>query len=38
LLGGYLGAHYGRRLPPSALRVVLLLIGTVALVKILFFD
>jgi uncharacterized membrane protein YfcA len=38
LLGGYLGAHYGRRLPPSALRVVILLIGTVALVKILFFD
>jgi uncharacterized membrane protein YfcA len=38
LLGGYLGAHYGRRLPPSVLRVVILIIGTLALVKILIFD
>jgi uncharacterized protein len=38
LLGGYLGARYGRRLPPSVLRVIILVIGAVALVKLLFFD
>jgi uncharacterized membrane protein YfcA len=38
LIGGYLGARIGRRLPPLALRAVILVIGVVALVKILFFD
>ena len=37
-LGGYLGAQFGRRLPPSVLRAFILMIGTVALVKILVFD
>jgi uncharacterized membrane protein YfcA len=37
-IGGYLGARYGRRLPPSVLRACILVIGTVALVKILVFD
>jgi uncharacterized membrane protein YfcA len=37
-LGGYLGARFGRRLPPAVLRVVILVIGSVALVKILLFD
>lgn len=38
LLGGYLGARYGRRLPPSVLRAIILVIGAVALVKLLVFD
>jgi uncharacterized protein len=38
LIGGYLGARVGRRLPPVALRTIIVLIGVVALVKILFFD
>ena len=37
-VGGYLGAQFGRRLSPSVLRVVIVVIGLVALVKILFFD
>lgn len=37
-IGGYLGARYGRRLSPKALRVCILVIGTVALVKLLVFD
>lgn len=38
LLGGYLGARIGRRLPPVALRAVILVIGTLALIKIVFFG
>ena len=38
LLGGQLGARIGRRLPPPVLRAVILVIGVVALVKIVFFD
>jgi uncharacterized membrane protein YfcA len=38
LLGGYLGARIGRRLPPTVLRALILVIGVLALVKILFFD
>ncbi|MDQ2699340.1 MAG: sulfite exporter TauE/SafE family protein [Actinomycetota bacterium] len=38
LVGGVLGARIGRRLPPVVLRAVILLIGTLALVKILWFD
>jgi uncharacterized membrane protein YfcA len=37
-IGGYLGARFGRRLSPAVLRVVIVVIGSVALVKILLFD
>jgi uncharacterized protein len=37
-LGGYLGARFGRRLSPAVLRVFILVIGSLALVKILLFD
>lgn len=37
-IGGYLGARFGRRLSPAVLRVVIVVIGSVALVKILAFD
>lgn len=36
--GGYLGARVGRRLPPSALRAMIVVIGIVAFIKIVFFD
>ncbi|MBS2965767.1 sulfite exporter TauE/SafE family protein [Actinocrinis puniceicyclus] len=35
ILGGQLGAHIGRRLPPIALRIVIICVGVVALVKLL---
>jgi hypothetical protein len=38
LIGGYLGARIGRRLPPNALRAVILAVGIVALVRIVLFD
>jgi len=34
LVGGALGARYGRRLPPVALRAVIVVLGTVALLRI----
>ncbi|HET6735484.1 sulfite exporter TauE/SafE family protein [Mycobacterium sp.] len=37
-LGGYLGARYGRRLPPAVLRALIVVIGSLALIKILVFD
>jgi uncharacterized membrane protein YfcA len=37
-IGGYLGARYGRRLSPAVLRVFMVVIGCVALVKIVVFD
>jgi uncharacterized protein len=37
-IGGYLGARFGRRLSPAVLRVFIVVIGSVALVKILLFD
>ncbi len=37
-LGGLGGAKVGRRLSPNVLRVTILVIGTIALVRILFFD
>ncbi|MCW2561282.1 MAG: putative rane transporter protein [Mycobacterium sp.] len=37
-VGGYLGARFGRRLSPGVLRVFIVVIGLVALVKILLFD
>lgn len=35
LLGGFLGAHYGRRLPPVALRAVIVIVGLVGLYRLL---
>jgi uncharacterized protein len=35
--GGALGARFGRRLPPLALRIFVVLIGVVSVVKLLFF-
>ncbi len=35
VIGGQLGAHLGRRLPPTALRVVIVVVGVVALVRLL---
>lgn len=37
-IGGYLGARFGRQLSPTVLRIFILVIGVVALVKILVFD
>jgi uncharacterized membrane protein YfcA len=37
-IGGYLGARFGRKLSPAVLRVFIVVIGSVALVKILLFD
>ncbi len=34
LVGGQLGAHFGRRLPPAALRVAIVVIGVVAIVML----
>jgi uncharacterized protein len=36
-LGGLIGARYGRRLPPLALRIFIVLIGVISAVKLLFF-
>ncbi len=36
-LGGLLGARYGRRLPPQALRIFVVLIGIISAVKLIFF-
>jgi uncharacterized protein len=35
ILGAQLGAHYGRRLPPRALRAVIVLVGIFAIVRLL---
>jgi hypothetical protein len=37
-IGGYLGARYGRRLPPIALRVLIVIIGVIAAAKLVFFP
>jgi uncharacterized protein len=37
-IGGYLGARYGRRLPPMALRILIVVIGVIAAVKLIFFP
>lgn len=34
LLGGWLGAHYGRRLPPNALRAAIVLVGLVGVYRL----
>jgi uncharacterized membrane protein YfcA len=35
MVGGVLGARIGRRLPPAALRAVIVVIGVAAIVKLL---
>ncbi|WP_370483723.1 sulfite exporter TauE/SafE family protein [Mycobacterium sp. pUA109] len=35
LVGGWLGAHYGRRLSPNALRVVIVVVGLIGLYRLL---
>jgi uncharacterized membrane protein YfcA len=35
LLGGFLGAHYGRRLSPKALRAVIVVVGLIGLYRLL---
>ena len=35
LLGGFLGAHYGRRLSPNALRIVIVVVGLIGLYRLL---
>lgn len=35
LIGGFLGAHYGRRLSPSVLRAVIVVVGLIGLVRLL---
>ncbi|MDA2892124.1 sulfite exporter TauE/SafE family protein [Mycolicibacterium sp. BiH015] len=37
-VGGYFGARFGRRLSPTVLRACILVIGTLALIRILVFD
>ncbi len=36
-IGGLLGAKFGRRLPPTALRLLVVIIGVIAAVKLIFF-
>lgn len=38
VVGGVLGARYGRRLPPNALRAVIVVVGIAGLVKFVFFP
>jgi uncharacterized membrane protein YfcA len=35
LIGGFLGAHYGRRLSPNALRAVIVVVGLIGLYRLL---
>lgn len=37
-IGGYFGARYGRRLPPMALRILIVVIGVISAVKLIFFS
>jgi uncharacterized membrane protein YfcA len=37
-IGGLVGARYGRRLPPMALRILVVIIGLVSAVKLIFFP
>ena len=36
-IGGLIGARYGRRLPPMALRVLVVIIGLISAVRLIFF-
>lgn len=33
-IGGFLGSHYGRRLPPAALRAIIVVVGLLAIAKL----
>ncbi len=35
LIGGFIGAHYGRRLPPNVLRAVIVVVGLIGLYRLL---
>jgi uncharacterized membrane protein YfcA len=35
LIGGWLGAHYGRRLSPNALRGIIVVVGLIGLYRLL---
>ena len=35
LIGGWLGAHYGRRLSPTALRAAIVVVGLIGLYRLL---
>lgn len=35
LVGGFLGAHYGRRLSPNALRIIIVIVGLIGLYRLL---
>ena len=35
IVGGVLGARYGRRLSPTALRVLIVIVGVIAIVRLL---
>jgi uncharacterized membrane protein YfcA len=35
LIGGWLGARYGRRLSPNALRIVIVIVGLIGLYRLL---
>ena len=35
LIGGFLGAHYGRRLSPNALRAAIVVVGLIGLYRLL---
>jgi len=35
LVGGFLGAHYGRRLSPNALRAFVVVVGLIGLYRLL---
>lgn len=37
-VGGIIGAHVGRRIPPNALRALIIVIGVVAIVKLVWFP
>jgi uncharacterized protein len=34
LIGGFIGAHYGRRLPPNALRATIVVVGLIGLYRL----
>jgi uncharacterized membrane protein YfcA len=34
ILGGVIGAHWGRRLPPSALRALIVIVGVIAIIRL----
>ena len=37
-IGGLIGARVGRRLPPNVLRAVIVIIGVIAIIKLIFFG